>query len=235
MTINTIKRDTIQAKLLAVIQLAVIYSFVFNPWTKFPYTFVIIILAIISITYWSDKTLFKIGLKPNTGFLKTIVIALSLFVIMEPILDFIIQPLVNKLTGEIADYSAFDSIANNFSKYTKYFLFILISAGFGEEILFRGFLFRQLKIILLDFKFKVTVIVILSAILFSIPHLYQGPSGLIMTFIFGLIFAIIYVKSNYNLWVTIIMHGLVDAMFITLAYLGKLNYYNLANDLFFGY
>jgi len=232
---NLLEKETNQSKIFALIQLILIYGFIFNPWTSFPYTFVIIIIAIFIITYWNDKKLSEIGLKSNISFFKIIGIGLLLFVVLEPILDFIVQPLVNKLTGDIADYSAFQSIANNFPKYSKYFLYILISAGFGEEILFRGFLFRQFKIILPEFKLKTTFIVILSAILFSLPHLYQGLSGLIMTFIFGLIFAIIYVKSNYNLWITIMLHGLVDVMFITLAYYDKLDYYNLSNDLFFGY
>lgn len=232
---NLIKNETIESKILALIQLILVYSFIFNPWTSFPYTFIIIIITILLFTYWNDKSLTRIGLQPNFSFLKTIGIALLLFVVTIPILDFIIQPLVNKITGEIADYSAFKSIGGNFPKYSKYFLFILISAGFGEEILFRGFLFRQLKIIIPEFKFKTILIIVLSAIFFSLPHLYQGPSGLIMTFIFGIIFATVYVKSNYNLWVTILLHGLIDSMFITLAYFDKLNYYNLSNGLFFGY
>ncbi|WP_148871010.1 CPBP family intramembrane glutamic endopeptidase [Tenacibaculum adriaticum] len=197
----------------------------------------IIIISVFIITYWNDTSLKRIGLHPKTSFLKTIGTGLLLFLLLEPILDFIIQPLVNKLTGEVADYSAFKSVAHNFSKFLKYFVFILISAGFGEEILFRGFLFRQFSIILPNFKFKTAVIIVLSAVLFSIPHLYQGISGLIMTFIFGLIFAIVYVKTNYNLWVTvtIVLHSLIDSMFITLSYFDKLNYYELANSLFFGY
>ncbi len=232
---NSLKNLTNQSKISTFIQLILVYGLIFNPWTSFPYTFILIIIVIFIIAYSNDKTLSEIGLKSDISFLKIIGIGLLLFAVLEPVLDFIVQPLVNKLTGEIADYSTFQSIANNFPKYSKYFIYILISAGFGEEILFRGFLFRQFKIILPDFKLKTTIIVILSAILFSLPHLYQGPSGLIMTFIFGLIFAVIYVKSNYNLWITIILHGLVDSMFITLAYYDKLDYYNLANDLFFGY
>ncbi len=228
-------KKTNQSKLFTLLQLLLIYGFIFNPWTSFPYTFVIIIIAIFSLTYWNDKTVATIGFKTNTKFLKIIGVAVLLFVALVPVLDFIIQPLVSKLTGEIADYSAFEALANNFTLYAKYFLYILISAAFGEEILFRGFLFRQLNILLPQFKFKTLIIVVLTAILFSLPHLYQGLSGLIMTFIFGLIFATIYVKSNYNLWITIIFHGLVDIMFLTLAYYDKLDYYTLGNELFFGF
>lgn len=224
-----------QTKLFAFVPLILIYGFIFNPWTSFPYTFIIIIIGIFLFTYWNNKSLSEIGFKSNSNFFKIIGIGLITFVASEPILDFIVQPLVNKLTGVTADYSEFQSLANNFSKFSKYLLYILISAGFGEEILFRGFLFRQFKIIIPAFKFKTSLIVVLTSILFSLPHLYLGLSGIIMTFIFGLFFGITYVKTNYNLWINIILHSLIDIMFITLAYYDQLDYYNLANDLFFGY
>lgn len=233
MNLISIKAD--KSKIFALIQLILVYGFIFNPWTSFPYTFIIIIISVFLITYWADKSLSEIGFKSNISFYKTIGVGLLLFAVLIPVIDFFVQPLVNKLTGEVTDYSAFKSIANNFPKYSKYLIYILISAGFGEEILFRGFLFRQFKIILPEFKYKIPLIIILSAILFSLPHLYQGLSGLIITFIFGLIFAITYVKFNYNIWITIILHGLIDTMFITLAYFDKLDYYTYGNDLFFGY
>lgn len=232
---NLLQKESEKSKILAIIQLILCYGFIFNPWTTFPYTFIIIIIAVFLITYWGDESLSEIGLKLNMGWYKTIGVGLLLFALIIPILDFFVQPLVNKLIGDVTDYSAFQSIANNFPKYFKYLIYILISAGFGEEILFRGFLFRQFKIILPEFKYKTSLIIMLSAILFSLPHLYQGLSGLIMTFIFGIIFAVIYVKSNYNLWITIILHALIDTMFITLAYFDKLEYYNYGNDLLFGY
>ncbi len=232
---NLLSKGSEKSKIFSIIQLILCYGLIFNPWTSFPYTFIIIIITVFILTYWSDKSLSEIGFKSNISIYKTIGIGLLLFASLIPIIDFFVQPVVNKLTGDVTDYSAFETIANNFPKYSKYLIYILISAGFGEEIFFRGFLFRQFKIILPEFRSKTSVIIILSAILFSLPHLYQGLSGVIITFIFGLIFAVIYVKSNYNIWITIILHGLIDTMFITLAYFGKLNYYTYGNDLLFGY
>lgn len=222
-------------KIVAFVQFAFIYGFIFNPWTSFPYTFIHIILVILAITFLHDRSFEKIGLTGQLSFFKVIGTALLLFLLIEPVLDFIVQPLVNKITGEVVDYSPFEPIAHNQSLFFKYLLYTLISAGIGEEVLFRGFLFRQLNIILPNIKFKTISMVLISAILFSIPHLYQGTSGLIVTFIFGLIFATIYVKTNYNLWVTILLHCSIDTFFLLLAYFGHLDYFNLANDLIWGY
>jgi len=221
-------------KLIALIELILVYGFLFNPWTAFPYTLIIIIIVVLLLTYLHDKNLAELGLKHRPNIAGSFKVALLLFLVIEPLLDFIVQPLSNKLTGEVTDYAAFQSLENNFYTYCKYVVYVFISAAIGEELLFRGFLFRQLSIMLPDNSLKPASKVILSAILFSLPHLYQGASGLIVTSIIGIIFALIYIKTN-NLLITIILHALVDTMFLTLAYYDKLEYYKLANEMFWGY
>jgi len=222
-------------RMLALIKLMFLFVLVFNPWANFPYKFVIIILVILSITYLEDKSFQKIGLKNQYSMIRLLGISLVLFVIVEPILDFLIQPLVNRLTGEIPDYTAFDIVKHDFSKFSMYLIFIWISAAIGEELLFRGFMFNQFNILFPEFSKKTLAIIILTSILFALPHLYQGLSGIILTFIFGLIFSVIYIKFNYNIWIIILLHGLVDSLFITLSYLDRLEYYEISNKLLFGY
>lgn len=230
---NVLKLDN--TKILALFKLIAVFALVFNPWAKFPYRFIFIIITILTITYFEDKSFKKIGFKNQFGFLKLIGITLMIFVIIEPVLDFIIQPLVNKLTGEVPDYTAFDLVKNDFPKFIKYLLFIWISAAFGEELLFRGFMFKQFNTILPEFRLKTITIILISSFLFATPHLYLGISGVILTFIFGLLFSFVYVKYDYNLWIAILLHGLVDSLFITLSYFDKLEYYEISNKLLFGY
>jgi len=86
-------------------------------------------------------------------------------------------------------------------------------AGLFEELYFRGFLFGQL--------FKYTKLgfipaVILGAILFAAGHLYQSTDfsviiGIFLTTFMGaILFAWLYVEWNYNLWVPIMMHFLMN-------------------------
>ncbi|MEN3324964.1 CPBP family intramembrane glutamic endopeptidase [Mariniflexile soesokkakense] len=180
-------------------------------------------------TYWKHHSWSEVGFKTDLGILKIIGSALLLFVIIEPIFSFIIQPIINWIANESPDYSIFQSIAHDSSKYLKYLLFIWISAAIGEELLFRGFMFMQFKHILPEYKHKTVSMILISALLFSLPHAYQGLSGLLTTFVFGIIFGAVYVKYNYNLWITILIHGLIDSVFITLAFMDKLDYYNMVN------
>ena len=90
---------------------------------------------------------------------------------------------------------------------------LTICAGLFEELYFRGFLFGQL------FKYsKLGFIpsVILGAILFAAGHLYQSTEfsvivGIFLTTFMGaILFAWLYVEWNYNLWVPIMMHSLMN-------------------------
>jgi membrane protease YdiL (CAAX protease family) len=100
-----------------------------------------------------------------------------------------------------------------------------ISAAIGEELLFRAFAFSQLKKWFGKNNFW---LVLLIAVMFSLPHLYQGISGLVMTFLFGLAFGFIYLKFK-NIWINIIVHGLVDTVFLTLSYYGLTDFYSGLN------
>ncbi|MFC4164639.1 CPBP family intramembrane glutamic endopeptidase [Epilithonimonas zeae] len=113
-------------------------------------------------------------------------------------------------------------IEGNSAKYFKWLFNMWISAAIGEELLFRSFAFLQFRKI---FGEKKIWLVLLSAVMFSLPHLYQGISGLVMTFLFGLAFGFIYLKFN-NIWINVIIHGLVDTVFLTLSYYGMTDFYS---------
>jgi membrane protease YdiL (CAAX protease family) len=62
---------------------------------------------------------------------------------------------------------------------------LAVTASLCEEFLYRGFVF----IVLFFASGSVALAVVGSSILFSLAHFYQGPRGLITTFVLGLIFA----------------------------------------------
>ena len=99
-----------------------------------------------------------------------------------------------------------------------------ISAALGEELLFRAYAFAQLKNI---FGERKHLIVLLSSLLFCLPHLYQGAAGIIMTFVFGIAFGLLYMKLRH-IWVNVIVHGLIDTLFLTLSYGGYWDWYNIS-------
>ena len=93
---------------------------------------------------------------------------------------------------------------------------LLIGAGIYEELT-RIFLLSRLWN-LWNSRVWRWVTVILSAVLFGLMHLYQGPAGVVSTGISGLILAVYYLKFG-RILPMIIAHYLHDAVQFIAAYL----------------
>ena len=93
------------------------------------------------------------------------------------------------------------------------FLVLVLAAGIFEELYFRGFLFGQ---IYRYTHWGFIPSVITGATLFGLVHLYQGTginelAGIfLITFLGGILYAWVYVEWNYNLWVPIFLHLLMN-------------------------
>jgi membrane protease YdiL (CAAX protease family) len=86
-------------------------------------------------------------------------------------------------------------------------LFLSITAGVTEEILFRGFL-----IYFFHYAFPnipIPYLLLLQAVPFSLMHLYQGTKGVLTTFFMGIVFGL-YVVVFGSIIPGIIIHMLVD-------------------------
>ena len=87
------------------------------------------------------------------------------------------------------------------------YLGLAITAGLCEEYLYRGFamaaLFRA--------GLPTAVVVLLSSFLFGLAHLYQGRSGLLGTFLLGVMFAIARIAYDSLLPVAV-WHSTVDVV-----------------------
>lgn len=206
-------------KLLSLVLLLIPLALIYVPFAKFPWHIGGIGLVVLLLTWLQDRNLKALNFKTITG--KTILTAIALWIILELCMDFIIQPLITRILNEPADYGVFAGLEGKTKTYWKMLGYMWISAAIGEELLFRGYVFAQLKKIIGDQKL---LSILISAVLFSVPHLYQGTAGLITTFIFGLAFGFIYVRYQ-NLYLNIIVHGLIDSFFLTMAYLGYLSFF----------
>lgn len=86
----------------------------------------------------------------------------------------------------------------------KWFLFLSVSAGICEEIMFRLFLFEFLKEIV-----NLIIALVLTNLIFSITHIGSGKNNLISSFILGLLFSMIYFFTE-NIWMAILLHISID-------------------------
>jgi membrane protease YdiL (CAAX protease family) len=93
------------------------------------------------------------------------------------------------------------------------FFGVSLTAGFCEEVLFRGFLIWVLQPVV-----GLWIAVALAALLFGAVHAYQGVAGVIRTGLFGLLFTAIVLLTR-SLWPAIVLHAAVDAMGGVIAWL----------------
>jgi uncharacterized protein len=79
-----------------------------------------------------------------------------------------------------------------------------VTAGFCEELWFRGFLIAYLAQWIGWWQAAVA-----SSVLFGIGHACQGPAGVPKTTGVGLVFAALYGYSG-SLWPSIVLHAAID-------------------------
>lgn len=98
-------------------------------------------------------------------------------------------------------------------KEYRWFIFgVSVTAGICEEILFRGYLLHALGEYVPMYG-----AVLISSVLFGLPHIYQGPTHVFRTALLGLILSLIYWATG-SLLVPVLLHIVVDVYGGALAY-----------------
>jgi uncharacterized protein len=88
-----------------------------------------------------------------------------------------------------------------------WWIFVSLTAGITEEILYRGFLIHYF--FSAPFHTALAFAVVVSCVIFGAGHLYQGMAGFISTAILGLLFSAIFLMTG-NLLLPMILHALID-------------------------
>ncbi len=143
-------------------------------------------------------------------------VALGLFVFYV----FILVPGITKLTGTPIDYSSFDELKGNLPACLVALLVVWASAGFGEEIIFRGYFMRQFVKFFGESKVSIVLNIVLLACFFGFMHSYQGITGQLVTGIVGALLALIFYLRKYDLWFTVAVHGFFDTIALICVYFG---------------
>ena len=98
-------------------------------------------------------------------------------------------------------------------------LTILVSAAFGEETFYRGYLFERIgKLLGRGTRAKLVALAV-SSVLFGAAHLVdQGTNGAVQALIVGLVFGGIFAVTN-RLWFLMIAHASFDLTAVAIIYL----------------
>ena len=113
------------------------------------------------------------------------------------------------------------NIQGNLKLYLILIALSWISAGFGEEMFFRGFLITRMKTVLGDVHFSSVISVLLAALVFGYVHIYyQGLTGFVNAGVIGVIFGTYFLLYKHNLWPLVIAHGFINSLGFTSEFMG---------------
>jgi uncharacterized protein len=161
----------------------------------------VLIWASVSGTRWSDLGF----VRPPHGAID-LVIALVAGVLFKILMKALVMPLL----GFGAVNSTYHYLSGNTAALLVTLLWVIVGGGFGEELIWRGFLFERLGSFLGPRVHAKLVIVVVTSILFAIAHYWdQGLPGAVQATMTGLVFGAVYARIG-TIWPLMVAHAAFD-------------------------
>jgi membrane protease YdiL (CAAX protease family) len=210
-------------KILVIAEIGVLLVLVFArilhvfPFSSIAYAFVFVLVSL----FLRRIGLTGIGLTLPKSSRRILLLGIGSGILLQFLSLHVIEPLLAKLTGHLPDLSQFSALKGNTQFLLMWLAISWTVAAFGEEIVYRGYFMNRLTDLIGKTRSTWVVSLILSAVLFGLIHYYQGTSGMASTGISGLIFGILYLVTQRNLWTAILAHGAYDTVGFLLIFLGK--------------
>ena len=128
------------------------------------------------------------------------------------------KAMVMPLLGAPSINSAYHFLVGNTVALPGMLFTLTISAGFGEEAVFRGYLFERCRRILgYGQRATIATVLITSAIFASAHYLDQGWPGVEQALFTGLFFAALFLLAG-NLWLPMTAHAAFDLTALAMIY-----------------
>jgi membrane protease YdiL (CAAX protease family) len=133
-------------------------------------------------------------------------------------LKLLMKAIVMPLLGADPVNQAYHHLVGNTAAVPAMLYLIIFGAGFGEETVWRGWMFERLRRILGAGPGPNTAIVLITATLFGLAHYpEQGVPGVQQAVIVGLVFGAIYAATG-RLWLLMCTHAAFDLTALALIY-----------------
>lgn len=218
-----INKITLRQTLTPLITIAIICFLWFGP-IRISYIENIIISILIIISNYIEykgRPFSALGFRRGKFTLKNILVLAPLFALgLFVFYVFVLVPGITKLTGVPIDYSSFDELKGNLPACLIALLLVWATAGFGEEIIFRGYFMRQFVKFFGESKVSIMLNIVLLACFFGFMHSYQGITGQLVAGFVGALLALIFYLRKYDLWFIVAVHGFFDTIALICIYFG---------------
>jgi membrane protease YdiL (CAAX protease family) len=197
------------AGLVAIVLIMLTGNIVFSNMIAIP-------LGAVLVLIWaslSHTPLREIGYARPKNLLITIVGGIVFGVAFKLLMKAIVMPLL----GADPINRSYHFLAGNKSILPIASMAMLV-AGFGEETVFRGFMFERLGKLFSDSRGSRIFIVVFTSLLFGLSHYFsQGWAGVEQATITGLVFGTIFATTK-NIWIVMIAHACFDLTALAMIY-----------------
>jgi len=183
------------------------------------------VLLFLLLFFWlTGQKWTSLGLMRPRSWARTISLGVGLAVLLEAFALLVLVPLMLWFGVEPPDITRFEAIRGNLPMLLLFLTVSWTTAGFGEEVIWRGFLMTRLAWLLGSSGAAWTVSLILVSMLFGLVHAYQGAMGMVMTGFAGLVYGFVFLVTGRNLWLVIVAHGMTDTLSFLALYFGLLEF-----------
>jgi len=179
------------------------------------YPFVPLSAILVLVWVWRSRTPWRdIGYVWPRSWTRTLAVGIAFGTAFKFLMKAIVMPLL----GAPPINQAFHYLAGNRAALPAAIYAMIVVAGFGEETLFRGYMFERFGKLFGSSVWAKTLIVLLTSVGFGLGHYsLQGLVGVEQATIFGLVFGTIFAVTG-RIWMLIIAHASFDLTALAMIY-----------------
>ena len=169
----------------------------------------VFVWAAVTHTPWRDLGF----VRPRHGAID-LIIAFVAGVLFKLLMKAVVMPVLG--FGPIN--TAYHYLVGNTAALPMMFLTVIVAAGFGEETVWRSFLFERLRALIGPRRYTTLIIVVVTSIFFGLAHYHdQGIPGVVQAMITGLVFGMTYARIR-TIWPVMVAHAAFDIAAVLIIY-----------------
>jgi uncharacterized protein len=171
----------------------------------------ILVLAWVSLSHTPWR---EIGYVRPRGWIRTIAVGIVFGITFK----FAMKAIVMPMFGAPPINQAYHWVSGNAAALPYMFFLLIVAAGFGEETLFRGWMFERLGKLFGSSVWATSAIIVITAAIFASLHYPdQGIPGVEQAAITGLVFGTIFARTG-RLFLLMIAHAAFDLTALAMIY-----------------
>jgi uncharacterized protein len=177
--------------------------------------FIALSAILVLLWAWQSRTPWReIGFVRPRSWLVMVGVGIALGVSLKLVMKAIVMPLL----GADPVNRAFSYLTGNTSALPAMMYAAIVGAGFGEETMFRGWMFERFGKLFRFRSWANAAIVLITSAWFGLEHYsLQGLAGVQQATIVGLVFGTIFAFTR-QIWTLIVAHAAFDVTAVAIIY-----------------